>query len=206
LAQRIVVNQEPQPSAEPTAPLEAETISPGYLVDAPAPMGGGDAVDVGGNTTEVEPEEHFVWQASEYIHHAKTTRWYGIVIVIAVLLAAGLAIFRQWFSIPVVLAMAVAIIVYGARPPRTLDYGLDEQGITIQGKSYPYSQFRSFAVYQDVAWHSIDLEPTQRFMPRLTVLFDNKDFAIIVSILTDHLPEIDRAPDWIERLSRYLKF
>ena len=140
------------------------------------------------------------------MHKTKTKKWYIIVIAGALALSAGLAVFQQWFSIPVVIAMAAAIIVYGARPPRTLNYSLDDHGITIEGKVYPYTQFRSFAVVQDVAWHSIDLEPTQRFMPRLTILFDNDDFAVIVNLLSGYLPEVDRSPDWIEQLSRYLKF
>ncbi len=194
------MNQESDKSIE----NEPDEVMPGHLTAGLSTDVG--EVDEQDEVREVDPEETFSWQASEYIHHDKTKQWYIIVIVGALALAAGLAAFQQWFSIPVVIAMAAAIVVYGARAPRVLNYSLDDHGITIEGKSYPYSQFRSFAVVQDVAWHSIDLEPTQRFMPRLTILFDNDDFAVIVNLLSGYLPEVDRSPDWIERLSRYLKF
>ena len=154
---------------------------------------------------QTQPPAH-TWQASEYIHHDKGRNWYIAVIAIGLVLSAILVVFQQWYSIPVVVFMAAAVVVYGARPPRTMTYMLDEHGITIENRLYQYTQFHSFSVLQDADWHTIDLEPTQRLMPRLTVLFGNDDFPTIVSLLGAHLPEIDRRPDMIERLSRYLKF
>ena len=112
----------------------------------------------------------------------------------------------QWFSLAVVAVMAVAVLVYASKQPRVLSYILDDDGISIDSKLYPYSQFRSFAVIEDVAWHAIDLEPTQRFMPRLTIMFDSDDFQPIVNVLSKKMIEVHRQPDWVERLTRYLKF
>ncbi len=148
----------------------------------------------------------FTWQASEYLHHDKTPMWYMVLGGITLALVVGMVVFKQWFSIPVIVVMAAALAVYGAKKPRTLNYAVDNHGITIEGKFHPFTNFRSFAVIQDVAWHMIDLEPTQRLMPRLTVLFDSDDFQPVVSQLAAQLPEVDRAPDWTERLARYLKF
>jgi hypothetical protein len=154
-----------------------------------------------------QPElDSFSWQASEYIHHDKKPGWFVILFLITAVLVGVAVLFQQWFSIPVVLVMAIAVLVYAVKPPRVLNYSLDESGITIDAKHYPYPQFRSFAVVQDVGWHSIDLEPTQRFMPRLTILFDNDDFSTIVGVLSESLPEVDRQPDWVERATRFLKF
>ena len=116
------------------------------------------------------------------------------------------AITRQWLSIGVFAAMGLALGVYAGKSPRVLSYQLDEKGLTIGDKFHPYDRFRSFGVIEDVAWHSIDLEPTQRFMPRLSIMFDSQHFDQIVEILTRQLPRQDRRPDWAERLSRRLKF
>lgn len=154
---------------------------------------------------EVE-EPAFQWQASEYVQHHKGAGWYtGLVLIVVIML--GVAVYtQQWLSIAVFLVMAAAVVVYAHKPPRTLLYQLDSAGVTIEGKFYPYEQFRSFAVLQDIEWHAIDLEPTQRFMPRLTVIFDTDDLEGIVDHLSLHLPRADRQPDVVERLTRYLRF
>lgn len=158
------------------------------------------------NLAELSDEPAFQWQASEYVQHNKGMGWYfGLGGIVLTLLAV--AIFtQQWLSIAVFLVMAAAVVVYAHKPPRILLYQLDSNGIIIEGKSYAYSQFRSFGVLPDLSWHTIDLEPTQRFMPRLTIIFDEEDFDSIVDHLSLHLPRVDRQPDLVERLTRYTRF
>jgi hypothetical protein len=153
-----------------------------------------------------EPEEPYEWQASEYIQHHKGVVWYvGLFSVVAALLVIAV-IMKIWLSIGVFLAMAAAIVVYAKKPPRVLAYHVDDKGIKIEGKDYPYATFRSFSVVSEEEWHSIDLEPVQRFVPRLSLLFGDDDFDAIVTHLVRHLPRDDRDPDLIERFSRYLRF
>lgn len=146
------------------------------------------------------------WQASEYVHHDKRTAWHlGLFAIIAVLIAVAV-ITHEWLSIGVFVVMGVALVIYGNKQPRVLNYTITETGITIGPKDYPFESFKSFSVVQDVAWHVIDLEPTKRFMPRLSILFEDAQLDAIVGALASHLPEEDRLPDPIERLARYLKF
>lgn len=151
-------------------------------------------------------EVAFSWQASEYVHHRKGPGWYaGFIGGLAAL--SALAIWLHfWLTIGAFVAMGIAIVVYAHRPPRTLLYELTPTGITIDGRQFDFSQFRSFGVLPDEEWHSIDLEPVKRFDPRMTILFDDADFDEIVGHLELHLSRIDRQPDIIERLSRYLRF
>lgn len=162
-----------------------------------------EAVDV---PQEQESEVAFTWQASEYVHHHKGAGWYAGLVGVVGLLTIVAVIFKFWLSIGVFIAMGAAIAVYAQKPPRVLTYELDDHSVTIEGKAYPYKNFRSFGVISDIEWHTIDLEPTQRFMPRLTVLFSDDDFDSIVDHLSLHLPRADRQPDVIERITRYLRF
>ncbi len=146
------------------------------------------------------------WQAGEYVHHDKSMRWYLGLLGVLVLLMATALFTREWLSIGVFVMMAVAVAVYARRPPHILNYLLDDQGVHIENKSYPYSQFRSFGVLQDADWKSIDLEPTQRFMPRLSLLFDDEELDQITSRLEAELPRVDRRPDLVERVTHAIKF
>lgn len=151
-------------------------------------------------------EVAFSWQASEYVHHIKGAGWYAALFGITAVLVIVMAVLKFWLTIALFLVMAGAIVVYARKPPRLLTYELTPEGITIEGKVYPYAYFRSFTVFSDANWHSIELEPSRRFMPPISLLFQEQDFEAIVSHLELHLPLIDREPDMIEKLTRYVRF
>jgi hypothetical protein len=151
-------------------------------------------------------EETFSWQASEYVHHHKGPIWYVILVVGIILLMGGAALAHYWLAIGAFFAMGAAIFVYAEKPPRTLAYELSRDGITIDGKAFPYELFRSYGVLKDIEWHTIDLTPVKRFSPRMSILFKVEDLDTITDHLDLHLPRTDRDPDIIENLSSYLRF
>jgi hypothetical protein len=197
---------EPTPP-EPTPPEPATDAPPEVemVAAAPAEMTPDEPESESEEIVD-DPADFLTWEASEYVHHEKGMAWYVILAVFMAVLLIVAFIFKLWLSIGVFVAMGAAIAVYAHKPPRVLAYQLDTTGITIDGKLYPYESFRSFGVLSDVEWHAMDLEPAQRFMPRLTVLFGDDDFDDIVAHPERHLPRADRDPDLIERLTRYLRF
>jgi hypothetical protein len=197
-----------QPAAEDQeVPAESAPVTEAVPAEAPAappPDLNGLAPD------EVEQlranEVAFSWQASEYVHHHKGLRWYAGFIGATVLLGGAAVLLHYWTTVIAFGVMAGAVLVYAHKPPRTLLYELSHEGIMIDGRQYPFSEFRSFGVIPETEWHTIDLEPVKRFSPRITVLFEDDDFEEIVGHLELHLPRIDRKPDVIERATRYLRF
>lgn len=185
------------PAANPApAPVEAEI--------APAPTDRG--ADPQAGTEVIAPTPSFIWDASEYVFHEKPYAWYIALWIATAVLCGGLGLMRQWLSIVVVVVTALAVMVYSRKQPRTLTYALDEQGISIDGKVSSYHLFKSYSVHQEVSWQEIDLEPARRFAPRLTILCEIDHFDNIEAILSQHLPRVDRDHDWIEQLTRYIKF
>ncbi|HEY2004302.1 MAG TPA: hypothetical protein VGH44_04280 [Candidatus Saccharimonadia bacterium] len=181
-------------TAEPTGPTEA---APTATESAAAP----DELEEA-RANEVA----FSWQASEYVHHHKGPEWYAALAGALAILILAAVLLHLWVEIALFTAMGAAVAVYAHKPPRTLTYELTPQGVTIEGKQYPFDDFRSFGVVKDEEWHTIDLEPMKRLAPRLSVLFDPEDFDSVVGHLELHLPRADRDPDPIEKLSRYLRF
>ena len=154
----------------------------------------------------VDPGQSFSWQASEFIHHQKTASWYMVLGVIAFALVAAAIITQQWISIAVFATMTAAVVVYASKEPRILNYRLDNHGVTIDNKPNAYSKFKSYSVHKDTGWHMIDLDPTQRFAPRVSIIFDTDDLDKITAILDTKMPRVDREPDWIEKLTRSIRF
>jgi hypothetical protein len=197
----------PAPLSEPDpapAPQAAELALDGAEPEASGQGPAEEEAPVADEPASTEPD--FTWQASEYIHHAKGFGWYLIFAAVLVVLLGVAYLTHEWLGGGVFAIMAVAIVVYARKAPRTLTYALSANGISIEQHHYPFTQFRTFAVLPDMAWHTIDLEPTQRFMPRLTILFEDDDFDTVVNHLAEHLPRVDRQPDMVERATRYLRF
>jgi hypothetical protein len=151
-------------------------------------------------------EQAFRWQASEYVHHHKSAAWYAGLAAFTAALVGLAVVLHYWTSIALFGVMAVAVVIYANKPPRTMTYELSPDGLKIDDKDYHYKEFRSFGVLPDVDWHSIDLEPAKRFSPRITVLFGDDDLKTIVGHLELHLPRVDRKPDLVEQATRYLRF
>jgi len=188
---------ETQPNSQPDQPM------PAVAEAASEPT---DQTDASEGTEIIEPTPSFSWEASEFVHHDKPAWWNLGLIAGVVVICAVLALLRQWLSVGVVALMALAVNMYARKAPRTLLYALDSHGVSINGKLSPYSHFRSYNIQPQVGWEEIDLEPAGRFSPRLTLLADEDNFDQIEGILANHLPRVDRDPDIIEKISRYLKF
>jgi hypothetical protein len=154
----------------------------------------------------VDDEVAFSWQASEYVHHHKGVGWYMILLAVALILLAAAVLLHFWLGLGLVVAGGSAIAVYAHKPPRTLTYELTSGGITIEGRTYPFQDFRSFGVLPETEWHTIDLLPSRRFRPSIAVLFNPTDLDEIVDHLEQHLPRIDQRPDVIDQVSQYLRF
>lgn len=153
-----------------------------------------------------ESPDSISWEASEYVHHEKDPLWFAVFgIVIAGVLALMYWLVEDIISIIVILLMAITVMVFANRRPRSLKYQLDNDGITIDGRMYKYGSFKSFSVMQEGAVQSIFLEPLERFMPPISVYFSPEDANTIYNIIGQHLPNRTREPDIIDRLVHRLR-
>jgi hypothetical protein len=152
-------------------------------------------------------EAEITWTASEFIARHKGFGWY--VILAAATGVAAVLIYLLSRDAITVGAVVAAIILFGvsaARKPRVLTYHMNEKGLTIGDKFYPYGIFRSFSVIDEDAFSSILLQPLKRFMPPLSVYYEPQDEDRIVEILATHLPLETRQPDAVDRLMHRIRF
>lgn len=147
------------------------------------------------------------WTASEFIAHTKSAGWYGLLGVGAVVIAAGIFLLtRDRISSAVIVVVAIIFGVAAARKPRELEYSLSNKGISIGGKPYPFSGFRSFAVVQEGGVDAIWFMPLKRFQPIVSIYFDPNDGDKIVDILSQALPIENKEPDPVDRLMHRIRF
>jgi hypothetical protein len=102
--------------------------------------------------------------------------------------------------------MAIALVIYVRRPPRTLTYGLSpRQGLYVGEKLYEYDEFKAFGLIKDGEHHSIMLIPRKRFAPGVSVYFPEDAGERIVDILGQQLPMETLKLDVVDLIVRKLR-
>ncbi|HIA92229.1 TPA: hypothetical protein EYO12_03920 [Candidatus Saccharibacteria bacterium] len=147
------------------------------------------------------------WEASEYVMHHKTPLWYASLAGAAIALSGLLYwITGDILTVLVILLMTAALAVYATRQPQTLRYSMSDSTIVVGHKEFHFTDFKSFSIIHDGSFYSINMVPTKRFAPPLSIYFDEKDADKIMEIMTRHLPHVEKEPDPIDKLSKYLRF
>jgi len=162
---------------------------------------------------DVTPQEPVVkdtpvtWTAQEYIHLDKSPLWFIIFVVVVLgFIAVDVFLLHSWTFSLLVVVMAVAVIIYTRRPPRTLTYGLSgKQGLYVGEHLYHFDDFKSFGIIEDDGHHSILLIPRKRFAPGVSVYFPEASGEQIVDILGQRLPMENLKLDIIDVLVRKLR-
>jgi len=147
------------------------------------------------------------WTASEFIARQKGFGWYALLILGAVVVIGLVYLLSRDFI--TVGAIAAAIILFGVaagRKPRVLTYHMNDRGLAIGEKFYPYSSFKSFSVMDEDAFSSIMLFPLKRFMPPINLYYEPQDEDRIITLLAGHLPMENRSTDAVDRLMKHIRF
>jgi hypothetical protein len=156
---------------------------------------------------DVPTEKPVTWTAQEYVHLDKSPLWFILfAVVVLVLVAVDVFFLQSWTFSALVIVMAVAVIIYARRPPRTLTYGLSAgHGLYVGERLYHFDDFKAFGVIQDGDHHSIMLIPTKRFSPGVSVYFPEEVGEQIVDILGQRLPMENLKLDVIDIVVRKLR-
>ena len=152
-------------------------------------------------------EESVAWTASEFIAHEKSPQWYLAMAGAGSAVAAGVyLITRDMFNTVIVAIAGIIFGVAAGRQPRQMQYGVDQNGVSIGKRFYPYTDFRSFSIADDGAFRSIILMPLKRFMPQLSIYYDPAAEDRIAEVLAAHLPIHEHQHDMTEKLMRRIRF
>lgn len=147
------------------------------------------------------------WTASEFIDHEKNSSWFMSLAVLTVVAVAVIyLVTRDYVTSVVIIISAILFAVMAKRRPRTLKYQIDNVGVIINEKYFPYELFKSFTIMAEGAFSSIQLIPLKRFMPPISLYFPPESETQIVATLGSYLPHENRNNDLIDSLMRKIRF
>ena len=148
------------------------------------------------------------WTADEFKAHPKNSQWFIRLAIFTAALAGISFIISPGDFVPplVVIIVAFTFGVLAVRKPRKLEYAIDDSGVHIGQKLYPFSTFKSFSIVQEDGMDVVWLMPLKRFMPILSLYFEENEGSKIVEALANTLPLENRQPDPVDRLMHKIKF
>lgn len=145
------------------------------------------------------------WEATEYIERDHNTWWYIGLFAVGIGLCV-LSFFLQWWSfIALVIVCIIAILVTSLRPPRKIQYSLDQNGLTEGGKLYKYEDFRAFGILKESSHFSAVLIPKKRFAIQVKVYFPGDSGEAIVDALGARLPMEEVKLDFLDKIVNFLR-
>ncbi len=147
------------------------------------------------------------WTAQEYVHLDRSPIWFILFVIIVLgLIAVDIFLLKSWTFSALVIVMAIALVIYIRRPPRTLTYALSPaQGLYVGERLYHFEEFKAFGLIQDGEHYSILLIPRKRFAPGVSVFFPDEAGERIVDILGQQLPMENLKLDVVDIIVRKLR-
>lgn len=147
------------------------------------------------------------WEAPEFQNHEKNTGWYLVLFLVTIFSAILFFILtKSVMTLIVILLGGLGFGVIAGRKPNQLSYVMNDKGLRIGNKDYLFSEFRLFIVNPETSISELTLVPTKRFMPSLSIIFEQKDEQKILDILSKVLPYEERKQDFIDSLMHKLHF
>ncbi len=200
----------PQPpdQQEPQKPLNYWQQDPNEQQTQHAPEMTFDGPVAAPTTDEkLTAEDPVNWTAQEYIHLEKNGLWFTIFAIIVLgIVALDILVLRTWTISLLVIVIAIAIIIYARRAPRTLHYAISpSQGLYVGERLYHFDEFKAFGMIRDGQHYSIMLLPVKRFAPGVSVYFPEEAGERIVDILGKRLPMENLKLDAIDIVTRWLR-
>ncbi len=147
------------------------------------------------------------WSAPEFRFYEKTSRWYLVSLIVAIILGA-LALWQGniLFLIFVIIAEAL-IFFWGKQLPRLIQYELNDQGILADGKKlHLFTDLEAFALVEDDQPFELVLKSKRKFATHIKIFVPPEQGQAVKDELLQFLPEFDYQEPLAEHLMKRIRF
>jgi len=145
------------------------------------------------------------WKAEEYIVRDHNTWWYVGLFVIGAAFCVLAFFLKAWTFLALIILSIIAILTSSLRPPRTISYTLNKEGLTEAGKLHKYDEFKAFGILKEDSHFSAVLIPKKRFGLSVKVYFPEGSGEAIVDALGARLPMEEVKLDFLDKIVNFLR-
>ena len=151
-------------------------------------------------------EPLIAWSAPEHLHTEKTQDWYWAVGIITLALATVAFIFGNAISGIFVLVAAAALVLHASKEPRSVYHEINDRGIFIGDKLYPFVSLDSFWIPHDMWPPRIILKSRKLVMPYIVIFIDEVDPEEVRKILLVYIAETEHHEPFLKHLLEHFGF
>ncbi len=150
---------------------------------------------------KIKTEDKITWRIEEPDLTPKTTEWFWAFGILALSFIVFSILLKNYLLI-IILALAI-FIIYSSKnkKPELINFRLDNDGLYIEDKFYPYDSFESFWIFP-AHNRELALRHKRHLMPLLIAPFHNNDEPEIRRILNKYLPESEEQESLIDLLRK----
>ena len=145
------------------------------------------------------------WQAHEHIEQKHNFWWFLGLFLICIGFSVIAILLKWWTFLILIILSTISIFISALRPPRIVNYALDNTGLTENTKLHPYNEYRAFGILQEGAHYSAVLIPKKRFSISTKIYFPETSGEAIVDALGNHLPMEEVKLDILDKLVNFLR-
>ncbi len=146
------------------------------------------------------------WSALEYQEKDRTRDWFWAIGVIVVTGGAASIIFGNYFFAALLVLGGALLVFFANKKPDVVSYELNDQGLKIRTRLYPYENIKSFWVETRTA-PTLFIKSERGFMPILSVPIDPTTAEEIHNIFTfKEIPEEEMREHPSEKIMDYFGF
>ena len=157
-------------------------------------------------------DEKLIWSALEYEEKDRSPDWFWALGIIVVTSSIASIIFENYFFAVLLILSGVLLGFFAIKKPDIVTYELNQKGLTIRDRLYPYENIKSFWIQVDFQGEA-GLKPIffihseRAFMPIISMPIDETIAQDIHSIMTSkNIPEVEMKEHASEKIMEALGF
>lgn len=153
--------------------------------------------------TKVAPEA-VEWLALEFEERERGPYWFLFPGVAALALMIFAVLTKSWFFAAFVLLAFVVLWAYVKRGPRQIACKIGEEGVRAGETVYPYSDIKSFWIFERGETRDLSLETKSVFSPYLNLPLGDTDPEKVRGLLLQFIPETEHKELATDQIARSL--
>lgn len=148
---------------------------------------------LGSRESIINQNDDIVWEAPESILYEKGTNWYIGLFAIAITTATILFWIKQYLGFAVAVLAPFVIFITSRKESKVRKFRLNKEGITVNDKSHPFSEFRAYFISYAQEIPILHLQKTRKLALPISAILIGINAARVEKLINLYLPENQKA-------------
>ncbi len=154
----------------------------------------------------MDSNEKLEWSHLEYEEKERNTDWFWALGIIVVAISVTSIIYQNYFFAILIILSGILIAVFAVKKPEMVHYEINQKGLMIKNRLYPYEKIKSFWV-QTEKNPTLFIKSERIFMPIISLPIEESSVNEIKNImLSNQLPEEEMHEHISEKIMESLGF